>query len=126
MRVQNAQIFDGYVDSGTDASDAFRLQHFNGYSIAITVANGSAFGATAKLQASDDIGPDGFGGGVAVANWVDLPNSGATANISLSTDNSHLWNVDGVFYKWVRVFITQSAGWADVTIRANGKGPDAQ
>lgn len=125
MRVNNAEIFDGYVIT-TQTSDAYRLQHFNGFSIMLTVANGAGFGATAKLQASDDEGPDGFGGGVAVTHWVDLPNTGSTANISLSSNGSSLWNVDGAFYKWVRVSVGSVTGWADVTIRANGKGPDAQ
>lgn len=125
MRVNNTEIFDGYVIT-TQTSDAFRIQHFNGYSMGITVANQSGFGATAKLQASNDVGPDGFGGGVAVANWTDLPNTGATANISLAANGTSLWNIDGAFYKWVRVSIDSVSGWADVTIRAQGKGPDAQ
>lgn len=127
MRVTNTLILDGYSQTGgTVASSPFRVQHFNGYSLSATVSAQSSYGATAKLQASNDQGLDAFGGGVAIANWVDLPNTGATANASLAANGTSLWNVDGVFYKWVRVFVTWSAGSATLNIRANGKGPDAQ
>lgn len=127
MRVNNAEILDGYSQSsGTVTSSAWRVEHFNGFSIAVTVSSQSSYGATAKLQASNDVGLDAQGGGVAIANWVDLPNSGATANIALAADGTSLWNVDGAFYKWVRVSVAWSAGSATLDMRAQGKGPSAQ
>lgn len=125
MRVVNSSILDGYsCSSGTATSEVWNIQHFNGYSIATTVSDGYTFGASVKLQASDDNGTDSNGSGV--THWVDLPNTGSTAAISLSTDGTYMWNVDGSFYKWVRVFVTWSAGNATLNIRANGKGPAAQ
>lgn len=127
MRVNNSLILDGYSQSsGTVASTPFRIQHFNGYSISVTVSAQSSYGAAAKLQFSNDEGPDQFGGGAAVANWTDAANSGATANLALAANGTSMWNIDGAFYKWVRVFVTWSAGSATLNVRANGKGPDAQ
>ena len=126
MRVNNSEILDGYAQSsGSVNSSAFRIEHFAGYSVAITVSGQSSYGATAKLQASNDVGPNASGAG-SISNWVDLPNSGATANIALASDGTSLWNVDGAFYKWVRVVVTWSAGSATLDIRVQGKGPDAQ
>lgn len=125
MRVTNALILDGYTQSsGTVASDTWNIQHFNGVSFAITVSSQSSYGATAKFQASNDMGRDGNGTGV--TNWVDLPNSGATANISLAANGTSMANIDGTFYKWIRVFVTWSAGSAVLNIRANGKGPSSE
>jgi hypothetical protein len=125
MRVVNSKLLDGYSQSsGSVNSTTWNVQHFNGFSVAVTVSAQSSYGATAKLQASDDMGSDGNGTGV--TNWVDLPNSGSTATISLAANATSLWNVDGAFYKWVRVVVTWSAGSATLNIRANGKGPDAQ
>ena len=125
MRVVNSNILDGYAQSsGTVASSIWNIQHFNGYSIGITVSSQSSYGATAKLQVSNDQGTDSIGAGV--SNWTDLPNSAPSANISLAANGTSVWNIDGTFYKWVRVFITWSAGTATLNIRGNGKGPSAQ
>ena len=125
MRVVNSLILDGYAQSsGTVASSTWNVQLFNGLSISITVSAQSSYGATAKLQVSNDMGLDSVGTGV--TNWTDLPNSGSSANISLAANATSVWNVDGCFYKWIRVFSTQSAGSATLNIRANGKGPSAQ
>jgi len=127
MRVNNKLILDGYAQSGgTVASSVWRLQHLNGYSVSVTVSSQSSYGAAAKLQFSNDEGLDGFGGGVAIANWTDAANSGATANLALAANGTSMWNIDGAYYKWVRVFVTHSAGSATLDVRANGKGPDSQ
>lgn len=124
MIKNNCSLLDGYAQSsGTVAGTAWRLDNFNGYSMTITVSAQSSYGASAKLQYSNDAGPDQFGGGAPVVNWVDAPNSGATANIALAANGSYGWNIDGAFYKWVRPFITWSAGSATLNIRATGKGP---
>ena len=125
MRVTNSNILDGYTQSsGTVASSVWNVQHFNGVSFAVTVSAQSSYGATAKLQVSNDMGSDGNGTGV--TTWIDLPNTGSSANIALAANGGYLWNLDGVFYKWARVFVTWSAGSAVLNIRANGKGPSAQ
>ena len=125
MRVTNSNILDGYTQSsGTVASSVWNVQHFNGVSFAVTVSAQSSYGATAKLQVSNDMGRDGIGTGV--ENWVDLPNTAPSANLALAANGTSLWNIDGVFYKWMRVFVTWSAGSAVLNIRANGKGPSAE
>lgn len=126
MIVNNSNILDGYAQSsGSVSSSPFRVQNFIGCSISITVSAQASYGATAKLQASNDIGPDAQGAGT-ISNWVDLPNTGATANIALAANGTSLWNIDGVFYKWIRTTVTWSAGSATLNIRANGKGVGAQ
>jgi len=121
MRVVNALILDGYAQSsGSVDSSPLWIGHFTGYSVSVTVSAQSSYGATAKLQACNDSGnSDGSSG---LSNWVDLPNSGATANLTLASDGTQLWNVDGSYYKWIRVVSTWSAGSATLNIRANGKG----
>lgn len=126
MRVNNSNILDGYAQSsGVVSSSDFRIEHFSGYSVAITVSGQSSYGATAKLQASNDVGPNAQGAGT-ISNWVDLPNTGATANIALAANGTSLWNIDGAFYKWIRVTVTWSAGSATLNIRVQGKGVDSQ
>ena len=123
MRVENCLILDGYAQSsGSVNSDPLWIGHFSGYSISVTVSSQSSYGATAKLQACNDMGRDSVGSS-GLSNWVDLPNSGSTANIALAADGTSLWNVDGAYYKWIRVVTTWSAGSATLNIRANGKGP---
>jgi hypothetical protein len=126
MRVVNTSLLDGYAQAsgGTVTTATWNVQHFNGFSIQVTVSSQSSYGATAKLQASDDNGRDFNGTGV--SNWVDLANSGATANLSLAANGSYMWNVDGTFYKWIRASITASAGSATLDVRGNGKGPSSE
>lgn len=122
MRIANAPILDGYSQSsGSVNSSPFWIGHFSGYSVSVTVTNQSSYGATAKLQGCNDDGRDSTGSS-GLDNWVDLPNSGATANLTLAANGTQLWNVDGAFYKWIRVVSTWSAGSATLDIRANGKG----
>jgi hypothetical protein len=111
MKNAGKKVTDAIAITGTNAytSSEIPLDLMLGYSIALTTT-GSATGS-AKLQATVD-------GTV----WVDLPNSGSTANVAVSGAGSSVWNVDGAFYKAVRVVYTNatSSGTLSVTFFAKG------
>ena len=88
-------------------TDAVSLRNMLGYSVQLTVASGSSFSATAKLQCRND-----------GANWVDV----AGTSKDISSDASYLWNVADCFYEEARVAITVAAGSANIDIQVQGKG----
>jgi hypothetical protein len=109
MRISTNQLFNAQAITGTNAytSDAIPLDFLHGFSVVLTTTSTAT--GTAKLQASVD-------GSV----WVDLPNSGATANIVVSGAGSALWNVAGACYKSARVVYTNAtnSGTLSVTFYA--------
>jgi hypothetical protein len=118
MRAHNDEILASTAISSTTTytSDAVELTHIAGYAISLLLT-GTATG-TAKLQAAmTQLTP-------ASADWIDLPNSGATANIAVDAGaaTKHLWNVSDAFYKWVRVSYTNATNSGTLAIRANLKG----
>ncbi len=128
MRVfANTALLDGYAQSGVGIvnSTAFRVENMVGCSLSVTVASGSSLVASASLEASNDAGNVGVDdiSGLGVTHWTTLPNTGATAAQSLSgTAGTILFNVDGVFFKWIRVKVTGTSGTGTVSVRATGKG----
>lgn len=104
--VLDAQAITG---TGTYVTSAIPLDLIVGYSIVITTTS-TATGA-AKLQASVD--------GV---TFVDLPNSGDTANKAVAGAGSAIWNIPNAFYKQVRVSYTNAtnSGTLSVTFFAKG------
>jgi len=111
MKISSKKVIDAAAISatGTVVSSAIPVEYMLGFSIVLSTVS-TATGA-AKLQASMD--------GVI---WIDLPNSGATANISVAGAGDRLWNVTDVFYPQVRVSYTNTAnsGTLDVTFFAKG------
>ncbi len=127
MRVYaNTALLDGYAQSGTGiVYGVFRVENMVGASVSVTTASGSSLVAAATIQASNDEGVRGTDEttGAGVTHWTTLPNTGATASQSLSgTAGTILFNLDGIFYKWLRVVITGTSGTGTVSIRATGKG----
>lgn len=111
MKVAVKKITDALAITGTNAytSDAIPLDLMLGYAIALTTVSTAT--GTAKLQASVD-------GSV----WVDLPNSGETANKAVSGAGSHLWNVSNAFYRQVRVVYTNATNSGTLSISFSAKG----
>jgi hypothetical protein len=111
MKKGNKDVFSAVAVSGTTAytSTAMSIELCNGFCGVLTTT-GTATG-TLKLQASNDN-----------VLYVDLPNSGTTANIAVSGAGSHLFNVINVYYNYIRCVYTNATNTGTVTLNMNIKG----
>ena len=111
MRSKSKLILDAVAVTGTGTytSATIDLTLCWGYSIVLSSTSTAA--GSAKLQASID--------GV---TWVDLPNSGSTANVAVSAAGTYLWNVADAIYSLARVSYTNASGSGALTARSNVKG----
>lgn len=91
-------LWSGLAITGTNAytSDAIAMYEVALCAIVLTTTS-TATGA-AKLQGSVD--------GV---TWVDLANSGQTANLNVTGANSYYWNLSGISFRQLRVVYTNTA-----------------
>lgn len=104
------QLFGKQAISSTNTvvSDSVDLALISGYSLQITTT-GTATG-TLKTQVSND--------GVV---WVDSPNSGNTAHVSVSGENNYYYNVPNDFYRYVRASYTNATNSGELTVVLYGK-----
>ncbi len=111
MKKGNKDVFSAQAVSGTTAytSSAMNLELCNGYCGVLTTT-GTATG-TLKIQGSND--------GV---TYVDLPNSGTTANIAVAAPASYLFNVINVYYNYVRCVYTNATNSGTISLNMNIKG----
>lgn len=111
MRIVTKEVMSAQAATGTNAytSGALKIEGCSGYAGVITTT-GTLTG-TAKLQSSLD-----------GTTYVDLPNSGSTANIAVSGAASYQFNVADAFYNYVRVVYTNATNTGTVTITLNAKG----
>lgn len=94
------------ASAGADAqSGAFDLNDRRDYAIHVNFS-GSNLAGTLKLQA---IATDSE---KANNDWVDVANSSQ----SITSAASHIWNVSGAQYKWVRAAWTYSSGSGNWTV----------
>lgn len=111
MKQVSKKVFDAVAVSSTTAytSSAMDISLCNGYAGVLTTT-GTLTG-TLKLQGSNDN-----------AIWVDLPNSGTTANVAVSGAASQLFNVINVYYNYVRCVYTNATNSGTITLNMNTKG----
>lgn len=126
--VANSCVLDGYVATANGTTGtvgaAFRIENMTGCSLSITGSSNAGVVGTAVVQGSNDRGVSGGDdySGVGVTNWTTFPNSGQTATQSISGTSTIIFNLDGLYCKWVRVLISWTAGGCVLTVRATGKG----
>lgn len=87
-------------------SEAFEFAKFSRACISAKTAGAASLNVSLKLQASNN-GSD----------WADIT---GTAQ-ALTTDTTHIWNIDGAGYPFLRVAATFTAGSADFTITGFAK-----
>jgi hypothetical protein len=104
-------LSDAVAISSTNTvnSASFQMDYLSFVTITVTTT-GTATGS-AKLQGSID-----------GSTWIDFPNSGSTANISVSGAGSHMWNVPNVSVRYMRVSYTNATNSGNLTVRAFAKG----
>lgn len=78
--------------------------------VAIVVTTTSTATGAAKLQGTVDN-----------STWVDLPNSGSTANLSISGAGSLGWNVSDLAWRSIRVVYTNATNSGTLTVKAFAK-----
>lgn len=113
--------------TNTVTTDAFTVEHMEGYSITFGTQNVSGQTSTAagtvKLQASNNAYIDNIGVARSYpdpsAIWVDVPGS---TNAVTSGANSVLYNTTGCYYRWVRVSYTNASGSGTGNVYAHAKG----
>lgn len=123
MKTFNKQIGTAIPLNANRNSNAVPLKKMFGYSMAAIVTGTPA--GTIKLQASNDpetdtIQPDGTPLPLPI-NWDDIANS----TFTLTSAGITMWNVDAVYYNYVRVVYTDTSGGtstATMNIIFNGKG----
>ena len=94
------------VDAATSKnSGAFDLGDLRDYSIQVNFS-GSTLAGTLKLQAI--VGDAEY----ANADWVDI----ASSSQAITSAASHIWNVTGASYKFVRAVWTASSGTGTMTV----------
>lgn len=80
---------------------------------------GSNVVGTLKLQASNYPG-DGTGiGPSAAAEWIDVEDSSQAVTAS----SSHMWNIDGAGFRWVRAVWTYTSGTGNISMNSIVKQP---
>ena len=125
MRVANAAVTFGSgattkAMSASFNSDPIRVENLVNAAIQAKFEGGGAPTGTLKLQASSDVGTDPGTGmsNVTVSNWTDL--TGTSQAISASGD--HMWTLQNMGYRWVRIVYTRTSGDDTFSARLNGKG----
>jgi hypothetical protein len=111
MKQVSKKVFDAVATTGTNAytSSAMDISLCNGFAGVVTTT-GTLTG-TLKMQGSIDN-----------VTYVDLPNSGTTANVAVSGAASQLFNVINVYYNYVRFVYTNATNTGTITLNCNVKG----
>lgn len=122
-----AKISDFYLTldlaDGTANTAAIRKNHMDGYSIMASWGASATRAGSLKLQGSNNAYMRQPNGDTAAnmqeiiqndqenasAVWVDIPGSTKTVD---ATADTHVWNVTGAHYSYVRVVYTESASGA--------------
>ena len=104
-------LLDAQAISSTNTvtSSALQLDYLS--FVAITITTTSTATGTAKLQVSLD-----------GSTWIDAPNSGNTANKSVSGAGSAYWDVPNVSIRYIRVSYTNATNSGTLTVKAFAKG----
>lgn len=122
MKLGNDEILTVALDLSTDAqSPAIYLGDV--YMCAIQIIFTGSPTGTFGLQASCDPGspsaPTDALRSVSVVNWTDVTGS----NQAVTSAGNHMWRLDVVAYRWVRVVYTSTSGTGSLTnVRINTKG----
>lgn len=88
-------------------SNVFNISSFRGFALETFWSNSAGLDAVLYGQVSID--------GI---NFTNHP----LMQITINSDDSFMWNVEGVYYKYARVKAVFTAGQADFLINASGKG----
>lgn len=104
-------LLDAQAISSTNTvtSSAIQLDYLSFVALQITTT-GTATGS-AKIQASID-----------GTTWMDAPNSGNTANKTVSGAASQYWDVANVSVRYMRVSYTNATNSGTLTVKAYAKG----
>lgn len=107
MRDYDKIIMNTTVTNETKYSDGFPVEDMNGYAIQAAWAGALAAGSI-KIEASID----NF-------TYFELPDSAVT----IAGPENQMWNVTGVFYKWMRMAVVSSdANTITIVVRLYAKG----
>lgn len=104
------------MSQATITSDAMQLEQYLGYAMSV-VMTGSPVG-TLVLQGSCDAPQSPLGVGVAPTTFIDIGGTSA----SITTAINILYNIDWVYYNWVRLVYTRTSGTGSLTATFNTKG----
>jgi len=121
MKILNETIIDNGDASGDLTSDAVLLDFHLGYCVSATVTTSGSIGGSLALQGAVDFGgssPSQSVNATDVADWVDI--AGSTQTITGA--GVVTWNVEGAYYKWVRLVYTSTSGTGNITAKINAKG----
>jgi hypothetical protein len=94
--------------TNTVISTALTTDYLSNIAFVLT-STGTATGS-AKLQGSID-----------GTTWVDLPNSGTSAVISVSGANSYMWQIVNLAVRLIRVSYTNATNSGTLTVKVFGK-----
>lgn len=107
MRDYDKIIMNTTVTNETKYSDGFPVEDMNGYALQAAWA-----GALANGQIKIEASIDNF-------TFFELPDSAVT----ISGPGDQMWNVTGVFYKWVRMcVISTDVNTITMVVRIYAKG----
>ena len=123
MKSNTIQMLTNAVMTGTSTvnSDPIELDQIYGFAIQVTWT-GAAVGSF-KLQASCDAPgrttQTSNGGPDSVTNWSDI--TGTSQAVS-GTPGNFMWNINGCFYRYVRLVYTNSSAAGTFSAKAVVKG----
>lgn len=118
MRLLNEILLSAGDASGNLTSNHGLLAGALGYSIQ-AIITGSPVGSL-KLQGSNDPVPNSsfLVPTYTVTNWTDI----ADSTEAVTGAGTIMYNVEGVYYNWVRAVYTSTSGTGTLTIQFNSKG----
>ena len=107
MRDYDKIIMNTTVTNETKYSDGFPVQDMNGFALQAAWV-GTSIAGEIKIESSIDN-----------YTYFELPDSA----VSITATGDQMWNVTGVFYKWMRMVVTSSnAQTIQVGVRIYAKG----
>lgn len=112
MNVANDIIISQQGLGASFNGEAIAVGQIYGFSVHM-IYTGTPAG-TLKIQCSNDTTTQS----ASVTNWVDI----AGASVVISGAGSTLFNVDQVFYKWIRVVYVRSGGAGSLDVNYFAKG----
>jgi len=99
--MKSITIINGLSAAVNITSPGVSLGDYSEYSVHCDFS-GTTLAGTLVLQVSNDN-----------SDWVDIPSSSQ----AITSAASHMWNVTGAAYDWVRVFWTASSGTGTLTAK---------
>jgi len=115
----NVPVLGAADMSASFTGEPLKIEEFTLFSIQAAWSGASVDG-TLVLQASNDVGGYGDNTITGVVNWTDIPN---TSQAITDASGTHLWNIIGAGWRWVRVKYARTAGTGTMSARAQAK-PD--